>query len=163
MAPGLLGREQRTAGLRPSGFLGKGDAMTTTRLGQCSHDSARSRDGRLGFTLIELSIAVSIIGILAAIAIPNFARARANAARGSCITNQRNLATSGILYAADLSLADAEFNVHDLLNAGRVPADLTECPESGTEDNDDYILTFEGGRLTAIECAIMGDDHLYQP
>lgn len=54
-----------------------------------------------GFTLLEMMVVVAIIAILAAILIPNFTHARAQAATSACMGNLKTIATALELYYTD--------------------------------------------------------------
>ena len=61
---------------------------------------------RQGFTLVEIMIVVAIIGLLAAIAIPNFVRARTTSQRNACINNLRQIDGAKQQYALESAVAD---------------------------------------------------------
>jgi len=70
--------------------------------------------GKSGFTLVEIMIVVAIIGLLAAIAIPNFVTARQAAQKNACIANLKQIEGAMQLYALDSSGATAT-NMTDLV------------------------------------------------
>lgn len=59
------------------------------------------RRKNVGFTLIELLIVVAIIGILAAIAVPNFLNAQVRAKLGRCASDLRTLSVALDMYRMD--------------------------------------------------------------
>jgi prepilin-type N-terminal cleavage/methylation domain-containing protein len=108
-------------------------------------------NSKAGFTLVEIMIVVAIIGLLAAIAIPNFVRARETAQTNACINNLRQIDGAIQQYALENRIASGGAvtmdNCTPYLKGGNAPL----CPASGT-----YAVT----TVTAPPTCSVGAPHV---
>ncbi len=87
------------------------------------------RLNRKGFTLVEIMIVVAIIGLLAAIAIPNFVKARETAQKNACINNLRQIDGAKEQWALENNKTSGA--VPDDSVAEYIKGGYPDCPASG--------------------------------
>ena len=88
---------------------------------------------RKAFTLVEIMIVVLIIGVLLAIAVPNFVRARESSRAKACISNLKQIDSAKEQFAMDAKKAAgyavSETDLQSYLK--KIP----ECPSGGEKYN----------------------------
>lgn len=85
---------------------------------------------RKGFTLVEIMIVVAIIGLLAAIAIPNFVKARETAQKNACINNMRQIESAKDQWAIENKKTTGDIVTSDNVSA-YIKGGYPTCPASG--------------------------------
>ena len=97
-----------------------------------------NKTNRSGFTLVEIMIVVANIGLLAAIAIPNFVKARTTAQQNACINNLRQIDGAIQQWALenkkDTAQVVTEADVTPYLKNAVI------CPSGGTAFVNSYTL-----------------------
>ena len=107
---------------------------------------------RAGYTLVELMVAVIIIGVLASIALPNYYKTRVGTRRGICMNNLRQIEAAVDRWVFENDIDEGyvvtqgdEDDIYSYLKNGK-----PECPAHGT-----YTISAVGS-YPAVSCSIEG-------
>ena len=90
------------------------------------------KTNKMGFTLVEIMIVVAIIGLLAAIAIPSFMKARTSSQQKACINNLRQIEAGKEQWALEAKVTQG--TAANKTEVDRFIKTSPTCPANGTYD-----------------------------
>lgn len=102
---------------------------------------------RRGFTLLEILIVVSVVGILVALAIPNFLKSRVQARKQLCIENLSQIESAKQIWGMETGKKDGDIpSKDDLIGSDRYIKRMPQCAAGGS-----YTLNPIGTTATCSE------------
>ena len=120
-----------------------------------------STSRKSGFTLVEIMIVVAIIGLLAAIAIPNFVRARTTAQMNACINNLRQIDGAKQQWALEQKVgataSPVQTDIQPYMGRGS-GGTLPNCPADSSQT---FTTSYTIANVqTAPSCKIVTSSHI---
>jgi competence protein ComGC len=98
----------------------------------------------------QILVGTAVVGVLAAIAIPNFQKARLQARKSACFANQRVLLGATEMYNMDNAVMLSELNIETLVQKNYIKS-APVCPENGVYSNSGDLAK-DGN----VKCSVHG-------
>jgi competence protein ComGC len=87
-----------------------------------------------GFTLIEVGILLAIVGLVLAVALPNFAQARDASRRGACLANLKQLHDAKQAWGMEFRKKGSDVPAAaDLIGPDKYLREKPSCPSGGAD------------------------------